>query len=64
MPTEYHVRDSVDSKFLEMNDALAAFEEELKAQGAWDDTILLTASDFGRTYASNGAGTDHAWGGN
>jgi uncharacterized protein (DUF1501 family) len=44
-----------------MDNALAAFETELKAQGVWDDTVLLTSSDFGRTYASNGAGTDHAW---
>merc|ERR1712014_384233 len=32
--------------------------------GVWDDVALLTKSDFGRTYHSNGAGTDHAWGGN
>ncbi|MBU1775913.1 MAG: DUF1501 domain-containing protein, partial [Gammaproteobacteria bacterium] len=24
---------------------------------------LFTASDFGRTFASNGSGTDHGWGG-
>ena len=30
----------------------------------WDNTVLVTSSDFGRTYRSNGAGTDHAWGGN
>ena len=26
--------------------------------------MLFTASDFGRTLTSNGAGSDHAWGGN
>ena len=54
----------VDAKFQLINAAISAFETELKAQGVWDDTVLLTSSDFGRTYAPNGAGTDHAWGGN
>ena len=26
--------------------------------------MLFSASDFGRTLTSNGAGSDHAWGGN
>jgi len=54
----------VDTKFATIDTALQAFEAEMKAQGVWQDTVLLTASDFSRTYASNGAGTDHAWGGN
>jgi len=62
--THSSLKDTVDSKFLSMNAGLAAFETEMKAQGVWQDTVLLTSSDFGRTYASNGAGTDHAWGGN
>jgi uncharacterized protein (DUF1501 family) len=28
-----------------------------------DHVTLFTASDFGRTFASNGSGTDHGWGG-
>jgi len=58
------LKDQVDGKFQAINSALSAFETEMKAQGVWQDTVLLTSSDFGRTYASNGAGTDHAWGGN
>ena len=54
----------VQWKFGEIDAALAAFTEEMKAQGRWDETVVLTASDFGRTLGSNGAGTDHAWGGN
>ena len=30
--------------------------------GLADSVTLFSASDFGRTLASNGAGTDHAWG--
>eukprot|EP00966_Prymnesium_polylepis_P309579 7153123-Prymnesium_polylepis.1 len=35
----------------------------MRALGVWGDVAVLTASDFGRTLGSNGAGTDHAWGG-
>jgi uncharacterized protein (DUF1501 family) len=28
-----------------------------------NNVTLFTASDFGRTFASNGSGTDHGWGG-
>merc|ERR1711991_183216 len=38
--------------------------DELKAQGLWDDTVIVIASEFARTMKSNGLGTDHAWGGN
>ena len=36
----------------------------LQAQAAWDEVVLLSASEFGRTLTSNGLGTDHAWSGN
>ena len=32
--------------------------------GLWEQVVLLSASDFGRTLSSNGLGTDHGWGGN
>jgi len=38
--------------------------KESKAQGVFDSVVLASASDFGRTLTSNGAGTDHAWAGN
>ncbi len=44
--------------------ALGKFAQEMKAQGRWDDVVVISASDFARTLASNGKGTDHAWGGN
>ena len=44
--------------------ALGNLSAELKAQGVWDSTVILTVSDFGRTLTSNGQGTDHSWGGN
>ena len=62
--THSSLKDQVSSKFQNIDAVLEAFELEMKAQGTWQDTVVLTSSDFGRTYASNGAGTDHAWGGN
>jgi len=55
--------ESVAEKFAIVNEALTAFVDEMKAQGVWEQVALLEASDFGRTLGSNGAGTDHAWGG-
>jgi len=47
-----------------VDSAVGAFANEMKAQGLWDDVVIMSVSDFGRTLASNGLGTDHAWGGN
>ena len=49
--------------FDQINQALHGFVKELKLQGVWDDVLIVQASDFGRTITSNGAGTDHGWGG-
>lgn len=43
---------------------IGAFHSALVEIGAENDVTLFTASDFGRTLTSNGAGSDHAWGGN
>ena len=42
---------------------VSAFSESLKNMGIFDRVTLATASDFGRTLADNGDGTDHGWGG-
>ena len=31
--------------------------------GEWNNVVVFTASDFGRTTIDNGNGTDHGWGG-
>ena len=41
---------------------LAYFDSVLGAIGAQDSVTTFTASDFGRTFTSNGDGTDHGWG--
>ena len=47
----------------DINNALRSFVAEVKTQGKWDDVALFSVSEFGRTITSNGAGTDHGWGG-
>jgi uncharacterized protein (DUF1501 family) len=62
--THTNLLDTLTLKMEEIDGALAAFKTEMVAQGIWDDVVVITASDFARTLTSNGAGTDHAWGGN
>lgn len=38
------------------------FDDTLGAMGKRDNVTAFTASDFGRTFTSNGDGTDHGWG--
>merc|ERR1712186_52380 len=51
-------------RFEDMNNALKDFVAELEAQSVFESTVLVAASDFGRSLTSNGAGTDHGWAGN
>jgi uncharacterized protein (DUF1501 family) len=43
--------------------AMRYFDTTLSAMGAQSKVTTFTASDFGRTFTSNGDGTDHGWGG-
>ena len=46
--------------FTEMNDAVSAFVNDLKAQGRFEDVMLFTFSEFGRRVEQNASnGTDH-----
>jgi uncharacterized protein (DUF1501 family) len=42
--------------------ALRYFDTTLGALGARNNVTTFSASDFGRTFTSNGDGTDHGWG--
>ena len=48
----------------DLSNSINAFQTSMEDQGISDDVTLYTFSDFSRTLRSNGAGTDHAWGGN
>lgn len=45
-----------------LSHALAYFDGVLGAMGLRESVTTFTASDFGRTFTSNGDGTDHGWG--
>jgi uncharacterized protein (DUF1501 family) len=46
-----------------VSDAMTAFYQATVALGLDQKVTAFTASDFGRTLASNGDGSDHGWGG-
>ena len=46
-----------------VDSAMDAFYRAMVEIGAADQVTTFTASDFGRTLASNGDGSDHGWGG-
>jgi len=59
------VKGRTADKVSEMDGALDGFAKELKAQGNWDNTLVIMMSEFGRTLSPNsGGGSDHGWGGN
>lgn len=63
--THSSVSQELNNRFGELNTALETFVSEMKAQGIFDSTTLLTHSDFARTLTPNsGDGTDHGWAGN
>jgi uncharacterized protein (DUF1501 family) len=45
-----------------VSDAMTEFYKATVALGVADKVTAFTASDFGRTLASNGDGSDHGWG--
>jgi uncharacterized protein (DUF1501 family) len=45
-----------------LSHAIGYFDTTLGTLGLRDSVALFTASDFGRTFTSNGDGTDHGWG--
>lgn len=57
-----HVNQQMQQQrlFTQMNEALEAFFKDLKAEGRFDDVLLMTFSEFGRRVAQNASGgTDH-----
>lgn len=47
----------------QIDGGVSAFQQAMVELGVANDVTLFTASDFGRTMAVNGDGTDHGWGG-
>jgi len=43
----------------ELNDATVAFVDDLKSRNLFEDTLIVTTSEFGRRVTSSEGGTDH-----
>jgi len=46
----------------ELSQSMFAFQRAMEQLGLSDNVTSFTASDFGRTFPSNGQGSDHGWG--
>jgi uncharacterized protein (DUF1501 family) len=46
----------------ELSEGIFAFQRAMEQIGAADKVTSFTASDFGRTFPTNGQGSDHGWG--
>ena len=62
--THSNMKSTVDEKFTIINAAISSFVEEMKNKSLWNNIVLMTSSDFGRTLTTNGRGSDHGWAGN
>ena len=50
------------TRLKQVDDAIRSFRQSMGPR--WDDCLVLTVTEFGRTAAENGTtGTDHGWGG-
>jgi len=47
---------------MQLDFGLAYFDTVLQSLGVSNQVTTFTASDFGRSFTSNGDGTDHGWG--
>ncbi len=55
--------DSLEIGHTSIATAIASFKAAMLELGLWDDVVVFTMSDFGRSLVDNGSGTDHGWGG-
>ncbi len=46
----------------ELSQSMYAFQQAMESVGLSNNVTCFTASDFGRTFPSNGQGSDHGWG--
>ena len=52
----------VDDLLAELSEAIKQFYDATVQLGIQDSVTTFTASDFGRTFPTNGQGSDHGWG--
>ncbi|MEL7110630.1 MAG: DUF1501 domain-containing protein [Pseudomonadota bacterium] len=47
----------------QISDAVSSFRSAMIELGEWNNVVMFSASEFGRSTVENGSGTDHGWGG-
>lgn len=55
--------NSLSRRHVDIAESIAAFHQTTQELNLENNVTLFTASDFGRTLAVNGDGSDHGWGG-
>jgi uncharacterized protein (DUF1501 family) len=60
--THAFLSDVHPKQLTKLGDALKSFYKATEELGVSNNVTTFTASDFGRTLASNGDGSDHGWG--
>jgi uncharacterized protein (DUF1501 family) len=48
--------------FTELSEGMYSFQRALEQLSVADNVVTFTMSDFGRTFPTNGSGSDHGWG--
>jgi len=61
--THSNQANSIGDLHAQLAAAISSFREAMIEIGEWNNVVVFTASDFGRTVIDNGNGTDHGWGG-
>jgi len=51
------------NRLADLNAGLSRLWTQLDNDGALDDVVMFSSSEFGRTLVGNGRGSDHGWGG-
>lgn len=57
------VKTRLRQRLIEVDSSLENFVQEMRSQGMWNNVVVMSGSEFGRSLASNGGGSDHAWSG-
>jgi uncharacterized protein (DUF1501 family) len=61
--THSNEKPSLTSNLNDINTGLRSLIQTLKALGRWQDTVIVTMSEFCRTFENGSEGTDHGHGG-
>ena len=59
-----NVKSSLSDRFYHLSAGLTDFVNEMRSQSLWSNVVVISGSEFGRSLASNGGGSEHGWAGN